>query len=83
MKLVTYTIHFPKKSKVDWRLHAMQRLESTVLYYCQFPGLEKKKGIDFDDIAQELRLHLWIKLETWNKRLCKVVHFIQFLNRLF
>lgn len=70
MKRINYFINYSPNEEIffDWRIQALNMLEPSVLFYCQYPGLEKKKGLEFDDIAQELRFHLWKNLNSWHNK---------------
>jgi RNA polymerase sigma factor (sigma-70 family) len=49
----------------DWRILAMQELEKKIVCSACYYHIY---GYDAEDLAQELRLHLWKKLHTWKKK---------------
>lgn len=54
-----------KEDYFDWRIQALNALEPSVMFFCR----QEIKGMDYDDLAQEIRLLLWKDLNKYdNKR---------------
>lgn len=63
MKQRDHRLAYVEYRPLNYSHQALQLLEEDVsLFSCQW----YVKGLDINDLAQELRLHLWLKLPTYD-----------------